>query len=647
MAPRIVRSSQTNLDWLRFCSGGVTEGVRDCIGASWLRSREYGLNPNGGSSEVSVSIPVRAHDRTPKNVKQMVDSHYVAIESSLDVPFALLLIDSNFKILHTCGNEKMLERFSDYSVREGGTADERFCGTNAPALSLIENKPVAVSAEEHFLKDFHWARCLALPVFDFQQRVAGSLCMATDVEFQWTIDILSEYLYGIAHSLAFHMFIDEKARRLEIQESYFSSTVEHTDDALLLVNVRGDVMALNWAAQGILGLPSSKVCSKNILELIEIHQKDLSLSRLTRRPEFVNICAPANGRTVFSMDAILLTAPVNDKLAYILRLVPGKSFTYTGSNSTSTAAETALHVVANTPETSDLLYQAKRAAKTSSSVLIEGETGTGKELLARAIHHASPRRSRAFVAVNCAAIPYELIESEFFGYERGAYTGAKKEGAAGRFELANGGTIFLDEIQAMPSVAQTKLLRVLQERAVTRLGGASPIMLDFRVVAASSVNLLERVEKGEFVDALYYRLNVVKLMIPPLRERTKEIVALTDAFIQEMNRQFGRSIKGVSRDVLKIFERYDWPGNVRELRNCIEYAFNFCDGELVSPGDLGGKLTDLTKKSKRQARTIEGVTRKLMMECLDNFPTAAASATHLGISVSTFYRKMKKFGLSK
>jgi sigma-54 dependent transcriptional regulator, acetoin dehydrogenase operon transcriptional activator AcoR len=647
MAHRIVRSSQTNLHWLRFCSGGVTEGVRDCIGASWLRSREYGLNPNGGSSEVSVSIPVRAHDRTPENVKQIVDSHYVAIESSLDIPFALLLIDSDFKILHVCGNDKMLERFSDYSVCEGGSADEKFCGTNAPALSLIENKPVVVSAEEHFLKDFHWARCMALPVFDLQQRIVGSLCMATDVEYQWTIETLSDYLYGVAHSLAFHMFIDEKARRLEIQESYFSSTVEHANEAMLLVNRRGNVMALNRAAEKILGLPSSKVCSKNILELIEIHQKDLSLSRLIRYPEFVNLCSPANSHAVFSMDAIPLTAPVGDKLAYILRLVPEKSFTFTGSNSTSAAAGASPRVVASTPKTSELLHQAKRAAKTCSSVLIEGETGTGKELLARAIHDASPRRSRAFVAVNCAAIPHELIESEFFGYERGAYTGAKKEGAAGRFELANGGTIFLDEIQAMTSTGQTKLLRVLQERAVTRLGGASPVMLDFRVIAASSVSLLELVEKGAFVDALYYRLNVVKLTIPPLRERTKEIVAITDAFIQEMNTDFGRSIKGVSQDVFKIFERYDWPGNVRELRNCIEYAFNFCDADFISTGDLGGKLADLTKKSKRQARTIEGVTKKLIMECLDNFPTAAASASHLGISISTFYRKMKKFGLSK
>ncbi|MEJ2718999.1 MAG: sigma 54-interacting transcriptional regulator, partial [Deltaproteobacteria bacterium] len=387
MAYPLARRSQAYEQWLRFCREGVTQGVRDCIKASWLRCREHGLDPKAGSSAVSVSLPVGSTERTPQSVKQLVASHYQAIESRVAIPFTFLFIDAEHTIRHMYGNEKILDRFSDHSVRQGKSVYEKFSGTNAPALSLIEKKPVVVSAEEHFFKDFHWARCLALPVLDHQQNVAGSLCMTTDVEYQWTIGKLSEYLCGLAHSLGFHLFIEEKARRLEIQEFYFRSTFERADQVMLLVNQCGDIMALNWAAQRLLGLLPSMAFSKNVRELIQIPQEDRSLSCLTRSPEFVKLRARANNKAIFSMDTIPITGPASENVAFILRLVPEKSYKALHGSLTSPPGSSFGHVVATAPKTVELLYKAKRAAKTSSSVLIEGETGTGKELLAQAIHY--------------------------------------------------------------------------------------------------------------------------------------------------------------------------------------------------------------------------------------------------------------------
>ena len=247
-----------------------------------------------------------------------------------------------------------------------------------------------------------------------------------------------------------------------------------------------------------------------------------------------------------------------------------------------------------------LILKAKKIAKTKSTVLIEGESGTGKELVAHAIHEAGQCSHSPFIAINCSAIPQELIESELFGYEKGAFTGAKKEGHAGKFEIANGGSIFLDEIQTINKSVQAKLLRVLEARQVTRIGGTRPIFLDIRVISASSVNLADRVKQGDFLDALYYRLNIVKLCLSPLRERREDIPSLIEFFVKDMSKKFSREIKGVSPDVLEIFSVYNWPGNLRELKNVIESAFNVCEGDYIEINDLPENLFDADIMSKAQ-----------------------------------------------
>src|SRR5690606_26156882 len=233
----------------------------------------------------------------------------------------------------------------------------------------------------------------------------------------------------------------------------------------------------------------------------------------------------------------------------------------------------------------EVLVKVDQIAPVSSTVLIEGESGTGKELVARAIHRRSLRRNKAFIAVNVGALPETLLESELFGHEKGSFTGAA-ERRIGRFELATGGTLFLDEIGDIPPSTQVKLLRVLEEREIVRVGGTQPLRVDVRVVAATNQPLRERVEQGAFRADLYFRLNVLRIYLPPLRERREDIPALVRRFVRELSQAHDRTFHGISAEAMEILQRYDWPGNVRELRNLIESMVVLSPGREIVADDI-------------------------------------------------------------
>lgn len=250
-----------------------------------------------------------------------------------------------------------------------------------------------------------------------------------------------------------------------------------------------------------------------------------------------------------------------------------------------------------------IVSQAKIAAQHASNVLITGESGTGKEMFARLIHTSSPRSAKPFVAVNCAAIPESLMESELFGYEEGAFTGARKGGKIGKIQLANHGTFFLDEVGDMPLYLQAKLLRVLNDKKVERIGNSSTslINVDVRIIAATNQNLEEMIERKEFREDLYYRLNVVPLRLPPLRERPDDIPFLIQHFINKYNKILGKEIRSVSASVMELMMEYQWPGNVRELENCIEYMMTFEKTQVLSLEVMPQKILSLKNETTLNA----------------------------------------------
>jgi DNA-binding NtrC family response regulator len=304
-------------------------------------------------------------------------------------------------------------------------------------------------------------------------------------------------------------------------------------------------------------------------------------------------------------------------------------------------------IIGNSPGIRKVYRIIEQSAPTGASVLISGESGTGKELIAQTIHELSPRASFPFVAINCAAIPETLLESEIFGHEKGAFTGASDR-RTGVFELAHRGTLFLDEIAEMMPATQVKLLRVLQERVFRRLGGRQEIAVDVRVIAATNVNPHEAVSTGKLREDLYYRLNVFALDLPPLRERSEDIPLFVQSFLSEFNRTNGKGIRAVDQDAMHILEHYPWPGNIRELRNVIERATILAESEFIEPRHLPPTLLERGEESLptltlSPGTTVDEAERRLILLTLEhtrNNKTRAAEV--LGISLKTLHNKLNR-----
>ncbi len=307
---------------------------------------------------------------------------------------------------------------------------------------------------------------------------------------------------------------------------------------------------------------------------------------------------------------------------------------------------TTLDLIGSSPKFRALMTEVERVAPVDSAVLIQGETGTGKEVIARALHEASPRRNHRFVALNCAAIPSALLESELFGHERGAFTGAWQQ-TKGRFQSAEGGTLFLDEIGDMPLELQPKLLRVLQEREFERLGSTQTVRVNVRVVAATNQDLGQLVAKKLFRADLFYRLNVIPICLPPLRERVQDILPLTEFFVAKFAFRLNKKIDSIPDEVAEVLKAHDWPGNIRELQNCIERAMLFSPGSVLRlPLDL--KAT-VMRRSESPARTLADADREHILETLQRADWLIGgqdgAANRLGLPRTTLIYKMRKLGI--
>ena len=318
------------------------------------------------------------------------------------------------------------------------------------------------------------------------------------------------------------------------------------------------------------------------------------------------------------------------------------------------AVTTSIYTFGNVIGNSRAIEMAKaegqRAADCSSNILLRGESGTGKEVFARAIHGESHRGREPFVVINCAAIPENLLESELFGYEEGSFTGARKGGKSGKFQLADKGTLFLDEIGDMPLSLQAKMLRVLQEKVIERIGGTKELPVDVRIIAATHRNLEEMARQGQFRQDLYYRLNVFPVLLPPLRERREDITTLVQYFLKRQAEKNSRNVGGVTLEAMDSLQNYDWPGNVRELENAIEYACNKMTGAVIDTGDLPSQIKMSDNHFCRGMVVVvddaEKTALKVALEaCGYSLQGKKQAAASLGIGIATLYRKMRKYEL--
>lgn len=447
-----------------------------------------------------------------------------------------------------------------------------------------------------------------------------------------------------------------KARNL------LEAVIEATEDAISVADERGYNIIVNPAYTRITGLPKEAVLNKpvtvDIAEGESMHMKVLKTGKPVRnvrlkvgpmkREVVVNV-APIfiDGKIKGSVGVIHDISEImalTEELAQAKRLIRQLKARYTCDD-----------IIGRSPAILWAKEQARRAAETPATVLLRGESGTGKELFAHAIHNASARRKGQFVRVNCAALAENLLESELFGYEEGAFTGAVKGGKKGLFEEANGGTIFLDEIGEISPALQSKLLRVLQEKEIVRVGGTRPIPVDVRVIAATNANLEEKVKAGTFREDLYYRLNVIPIYIPPLRERKEDIPLLVEHLLFKLNQEFGRQVSKVDEKAMEILVNYHWPGNVRELENFLGRAMiNMKPQETVLKLEhlppLPGVSSSPAATETAEVQPLEEVLARAEREAIQRALAATGgnrtrAAALLGISVRSLYYKMEKYGL--
>ncbi len=434
--------------------------------------------------------------------------------------------------------------------------------------------------------------------------------------------------------------------------SVLESVFDQLSDALILYDPEFRITGVNRAAEKLFGLTSEEMLGKHCQDIFKCSLCEPGcgvLVGLNQAPSAPNSTVRLHTDNGMERLVVMRTNQMFDEQSQLTGVVA------TIKDITEEAAPQKREVIGESGAMRDVMNFVRRvAASEATTVLLEGENGTGKDLIAKTLHYQSIRQAEPFIAINCAAIPETLLESELFGYEKGAFTDARSQ-KRGIFELADKGTLFLDEIGEIPLMLQAKLLRVLEDQTFRRLGGLKDIHLDLRVVAATNKNLREAVKEGAFRQDLYFRLNVIQILIPPLRERAEDILPLTRFFIDHYNRKFKRSIEGVNDGAARLLLSHDWPGNVRELRNAIERAMILEESALITPPSLPIAISHPDGSASPIAAPVEIPTDGLSLEENERSLLAKAlektsgnqtqAARLLRITRDTLRYKMKKFNL--
>lgn len=462
---------------------------------------------------------------------------------------------------------------------------------------------------------------------------------------------LTNFLGKMADLISNKLKAQIKTEELELEKKKLEILLNSMNKAVVSIDKEGNIDKYNVKFKEIFNMRDDNIDGENIFQLLDFIKKP-STNDLKKHKTGV-FYYKENSRNLKGIYNVSEIAVKNKLKGYVIDFIENKDAIKNYNKINKDYKITLDNIISESEIMEHTKQKALIASKSNSTVLITGESGTGKELFARAIHNHSDRVDNTFVTVNCAAIPDNLLESELFGYEEGAFTGAKKGGKLGKFEIAHKGTIFLDEIGDMSLHLQGKLLRVLQERELDKIGGKSNILIDVRVIAATNKNLVELVEKGQFREDLYYRLNVIPITLPALRQRKDDIPLLIDYMIKEYAHKLNKDVIGIEDDAKKTLIDYSWPGNVRELQNVIEYSINMSNSSLLNldiiPNNIKSKYYDEKSNKYEEIRTLEDLEKEEISKALNKFKHYKKDkelvAKSLGISRATLYRKLEKYNL--
>lgn len=635
--------------------------IREKEYLSMLESSRYMCERNGLDMHMQALPEVTEDDRERcKNhvtghirlMRKSTPEYYQAVADTLAANNSVLLyLYENFDVFGRYGDKKLKDELFEKNIKLGGNVGESVAGTNAAVMSARSPSSTWVIGDEHYLDAFK-------PYVTFAFRIKGKYSRNGYVMIITYKENFDERIYNLFKLLEStetiittgHVTKDVIMRDIVQRNEYSRGS---TNDIVIMVDNSCSVTFANdmfydfynYHPQETINSFLGDICP----ELMSLVSKIAEGKKVIGKP--VDLVHPNGSREQYFADCSIINTNLR-QFGALITIYKGKI----KKEEKPADGNYARYTFDDLIGVSDNFVQLKRFAEqisaTSSPILIQGESGTGKELFANAIHCTSQRKDKPFVAVNCAAIPRDLIGSELFGYVGGSFTGASRTGAKGKFELADGGTLFLDEIGEMPVEMQSVLLRALEDNCITRIGATKPINVDVRIITATNKDLTKCIADGSFRADLYYRLNVINLTMIPLRRRRADIKELAEYFLERFAHENGKNIHEISPAAVVAMTEYDWPGNVRELRNCMEYSVIVCKSDCIELEDLPQSITNLERADESaKAAEPEGtelrimsdfftkqrleMAKKLMVEFKGN---KSKVAQEMGVSRSTLYR---------
>ncbi len=635
--------------WNRYIANDVLDvhKLRPEVAHSWQRCRDLKLDPFGQQNfdvkGTELKEVVQASQHLIKIARPFIHNLFGFVKGS---GFQVLLTDKDGVIVEAIGDPEIIKKTKQIQLCPGGNWSESVKGTNAIGTALYEKKPIQIVAREHFCQPHHFLTCSASPIFDPEGQMVGILDVTGDYKSfnPHSLGMVVAAVSAVENQLRLH----KTTSKLYVSYKFSNTLLETISDGILAVDNNGIITQLNSCGGKILGADPKLSLGKHIASVAKkpgAILQVLSTGVEYRDHEMVN---EDTGKRVNQS-----VAPLRDdtgRTIGALSILREHRERQSGRRAGSLTARYVLDDIIGESESVKMAKKwAQIAAGSPSTVLLTGESGTGKELFAQAIHNGSSRKDRPFIAINCAALPDTLIESELFGYEEGSFTGSKKGGQAGKFELANGGTIFLDEIGDIPLYTQVKLLRVIQEKKISRIGSSGEINVDIRIVAATHKDLKEEVHKGNFRKDLYYRLNVITINIASLRERMDDLQLLAKHFVNKLSLKLNRKNISITEDFFDRLKTYSWPGNIRELENAIERALNLLsDNGVLVPELLHFDVPVATKIDERftEVKSLKDIERDAIVQALNIYKgNILKVSAKLGVGRNTLYRKIKEYDI--
>ncbi len=615
--------------------GELPNGIIDpLVERSWRRSLEAGLEPAGRLTHVphltesEFKRAANQHHELIAHAQPVMEYLHAQTRNSGSV---VILSDENGLLLRVLGDPDFLTRAQRVALTTGATWQECYRGTNAIGTALAESTPVVVHGAEHYLERNSFLTCAASPLIAPDGRLLGALDISGDQRSRHPHTF--SLVRAGAQMIENRLFDARHGGSIRLRFHPLAEGINTIAEGVVALSEDGWIVGANQAALSLLGLVAADLGALSIHRVLDLGIEDL-LAWSVSRPSQMRLTNRLRGGQLF-----LRVEPAKQIIAGSARLVKahqnqGDAFTLldTGDSAMHTAIE-----------------RARKIKGKSIPLLLQGESGVGKEWFANAAHQSGPRSKKPFIAVNCAALPEHLIEAELFGYAPGAYTGARRDGCIGRIREADGGTLFLDEIGDMPINLQTLLLRVLQERQVTPLGGGKSVAVDFTLICATHCNLKKEMELGRFRNDLYYRINGLMLTLPPLRERS-DLIAILSRIIEE---EAPERKPGIAPSVVKAMAEYTWPGNLRQMKNVIRTACALLDDDDTQidwqhlPDDLQEDLrrskvaSPATEKCDISARSLRAISDSAIRRTIDSMEgNKTEAARQLGISRNTLYRRL-------